>query len=267
MEQDLCYSDTDVANIIRSRAQYQRGLCRYLQHRIEPMPALDHSLFRGRCLPVSDQKHNFLTSRPAQVLVTKVWLCQTPKRAEYAEKLQTRPHPELCTLPNLPIPYCKYWLRQTSKRAGHAKRPHLVGCPHCGRRQTLEGAHGQGRLLHDGLEERKVVEAGLRLAADPGHDLHRLLWIRPRGRLPAQHDAICPVEDGVGHVGRLCAGRPGGLDHGLEHLQTKKDICQVDCRGQSFKHISCKKRSSMSEEGGGITLCDLSKIQATSKRL
>lgn len=51
--------------------------------------------------------------------------------------------------------------------------PHLVRRSHGGGCKTLQGAHGQGRLLHDGLEERKVVQARLGLAANPRHHLHQ----------------------------------------------------------------------------------------------
>ncbi len=48
---------------------------------------------------------------------------------------------------------------------------HLVCSPDCAGCQRLQWTHGQGGLLQDVLEQRIVVEAGLRLTTDLGHHL------------------------------------------------------------------------------------------------
>ena len=39
------------------------------------------------------------------------------------------------------------------------------------------------------------------------------------GALAAEHDGISPVQDGVGHVAGLCAGRERLVLHGCQHLR------------------------------------------------
>lgn len=48
---------------------------------------------------------------------------------------------------------------------------HLVCCAHSAAGQTLQGRHGQRRLLEDVFEHGIVVEGSLSLSADLGHDL------------------------------------------------------------------------------------------------
>jgi hypothetical protein len=38
------------------------------------------------------------------------------------------------------------------------------------------------------------------------------------GSFSGQHDTICAIEDGVGHVGGFSSGWPRLIDHRLEHL-------------------------------------------------
>lgn len=47
----------------------------------------------------------------------------------------------------------------------------LVCCAHSAARQTLQGRHGQGRLLEDVFEHGVVVQGSLCLSADLSHDL------------------------------------------------------------------------------------------------
>jgi hypothetical protein len=102
-------------------------------------------------------------------------------------------------------------------------------------------------LLEDVLEHRVVVERGLGLAADLGHDLDRLDGEPARSGLAREHDAVGAVEHGVCDVGRLGARRPRVLDHRLEHLRRRDDrlarvvalldhhlLCEEDLLGRNL---------------------------------
>mmetsp|Transcript_25198 Transcript_25198/g.46798 ORF Transcript_25198/g.46798 Transcript_25198/m.46798 type:complete len:527 (-) Transcript_25198:106-1686(-) len=89
-----------------------------------------------------------------------------------------------------------------------------------------------GRVTY-GLEERIEVHGRLGLAASAGHDGDSRLRMFAVGGLAGEHDAVGSVEDGVGHVGTLGAGRTGVRDHGLEHLgrgdyRLAGDVCLPD---------------------------------------
>lgn len=47
------------------------------------------------------------------------------------------------------------------------------------------------------------------------HGLHRKAAL---GSFPRQHDTVCAVQHGIGHVTRLCPSRPGLTNHALQHL-------------------------------------------------
>ncbi len=59
---------------------------------------------------------------------------------------------------------------QLGQKYGCSKA-HRGGC------QGLEGRHGQRRALHDGLEQRVVVDGGLGLTANLGHHLQVGKWL------------------------------------------------------------------------------------------
>ena len=58
----------------------------------------------------------------------------------------------------------------------------------------------------------------LHLARDAVHRPHRLERVLADRGLRREHDRVGAVEDGVGHVRGLGAGRPRRVDHGLQHL-------------------------------------------------
>ena len=70
----------------------------------------------------------------------------------------------------------------------------------------------------DVLEELFVPEACLRLPGEAAHGADAVERVVTLGSLPGQHDAVRSVQDGVGDVRSLGAGRTGLLHHGLEHL-------------------------------------------------
>ena len=51
------------------------------------------------------------------------------------------------------------------------------------------------------------------------HHLQRFNRIFSCRRLAGQHDRACPLIDRIGHIRRLCAGRPRVLHHGVQHLR------------------------------------------------
>mmetsp|Transcript_36539 Transcript_36539/g.61553 ORF Transcript_36539/g.61553 Transcript_36539/m.61553 type:complete len:259 (+) Transcript_36539:67-843(+) len=113
-------------------------------------------------------------------------------------------------------------------REHHNHRRFYLGCgEHSAGGEGLDGAHGRGvasqRLVQQRLAQRVVVDALLRLLADAGHHLHRVHRVGPGCGLPGEHHAVRAVQDGVGHVRRLRARRPGGCDHGVQHLGGSDD--------------------------------------------
>jgi len=64
-------------------------------------------------------------------------------------------------------------------------------------------------------EQLAVVEHRFGLAADVGHGGHALQGVVTLGSLTRQHHAVGAVQDSVGHVGTLGAGRAGLLHHRL----------------------------------------------------
>jgi hypothetical protein len=81
---------------------------------------------------------------------------------------------------------------------------------------------GMGRFLagiqEDGLVREVGASAALDASRDAVEDPHALDRVFPDGGLAAEHDGVGLLEDGVGHVGHLRAGRHGVLDHRFEHV-------------------------------------------------
>ena len=64
---------------------------------------------------------------------------------------------------------------------------------------------------------------GLGCRCDLDEHFHRLHRIHPHGRFAGEHDAVCAVEDGIGHIRRLRPGRTPVTGHGLQHLSGGND--------------------------------------------
>ena len=84
-----------------------------------------------------------------------------------------------------------------------------------------------------GLAQGPVGPVGLGGRGDGREHLDRLGREAAHGGLGREHDAIGAVEDGVGHVGGLGAGRAPVLDHGFEHLGGRDDRLPCAVR---FRH-------------------------------
>src|SRR5260370_14807 len=55
------------------------------------------------------------------------------------------------------------------------------------------------------------------------HHLNCFKRIRTRGRFSAEHERICPIENGIGDITGLCSCWTGMRNHGLEHLRCGND--------------------------------------------
>mmetsp|Transcript_63779 Transcript_63779/g.151005 ORF Transcript_63779/g.151005 Transcript_63779/m.151005 type:complete len:380 (+) Transcript_63779:589-1728(+) len=73
-------------------------------------------------------------------------------------------------------------------------------------------------LLHPCADVVEIARRVLDLVDDPLLHHHRLQWVPARSRLGREHDRVRAIEDRVGYVARLSAGRDGAVDHALEHL-------------------------------------------------
>ena len=71
---------------------------------------------------------------------------------------------------------------------------------------------------HHVLEHPFIPDAGLGFLGYLGHGLDTDDRVVSLGRLPRQHHAVRPVQDGVSHVTRLSSGGSRLLHHGLQHL-------------------------------------------------
>ena len=58
---------------------------------------------------------------------------------------------------------------------------------------------------------------------NPHHHLHRFTGIISRSCFRRQHDRVGTIEDRVGNIGRLGAGRSRVIDHALQHLGCRDD--------------------------------------------
>lgn len=93
----------------------------------------------------------------------------------------------------------------------------------CGGGEGLRSAHrGWGEEL-DVVEGALVVDAALSLGTALAHDGDSLDGVGSVGRLSGKHNSVGAIKDSVGDVGGFGTGRPGGVDHGLEHLGGSDD--------------------------------------------
>ncbi|GBE58879.1 hypothetical protein BOVATA_003720 [Babesia ovata] len=73
------------------------------------------------------------------------------------------------------------------------------------------GGNGVGELLAAG-------DTVFGLEAELGHDLDTVHRVLAAGGFARKHDTVSTVQNSVDDIGRLSPGRPGVVDHGLEHL-------------------------------------------------
>ena len=104
----------------------------------------------------------------------------------------------------------------------------VFGQEHAGHGDGLVGAFEPAlRLLEVGV----VVELALGAKADAHHGLDRLHRVAARGRFGREHHRVGAVDDRVGHVQHLGAGRDRVVDHRLQHLGGGDDDAVVLERG------------------------------------
>ncbi len=76
-----------------------------------------------------------------------------------------------------------------------------------------------------------IVEARLDCTSDAIHRFDGFDGVRAHRRLGGQHHGRRPVEDCVGHIGRLGTRRLRPLDHRLQHLRRRdRGLSAIECR-------------------------------------
>ena len=89
-----------------------------------------------------------------------------------------------------------------------------------------------GRLPHEVLKMRAVLELRLRRVAARYHRAHRVSRVHAAQRLGAEHDAVGAVEHGIRNVGRLGARRPRRAHHGVHDARHDAGLAEeVAARG------------------------------------
>ncbi len=88
-----------------------------------------------------------------------------------------------------------------------------------------------------------IVDIRLCALCNASHSAHCLYGIGALGCLTGKHDGGSAVIDGIRHVGRLCSGGTGIVDHGIQHLGSgDNDLALVLCL---FDHLLLQHRYSL----------------------
>ena len=111
---------------------------------------------------------------------------------------------------------------QQPRRAARQRRHHERGEAQIaggGAGAVGDRVRGVARVAaHPRLVPGFIGQRALGALGHRGHHLDRLHRVGADRRLGREHDRVGAVEDRVGHIGDLGAGRARGVDHRLEHL-------------------------------------------------